>query len=461
MTSRWERTAEHDDPELVGAQWWRTALDEDAYGPSRRSALLSLAGLAAAGLTVGGVLGSSGCCIPGPSEPAGPAETLLDERGLVLQQKYGWDVGNNGATLVVPEGFVQGEPAAPEVLDTLVERLAPTNPKHAPWYLPVLFQSLEATPTSPDSAPGTALRDLVRPLDGLLVQDALGRGRGIASLFEGAPPGRAIVVDLPGPEAVAVATGLADRFDPVFVMDNWPHPLGVVPSHLTLGVLLQMLPELEAAAAARPSKAMPVFVLDSNRLAPFDETGERFDNRYLALLPSAEQMKELGITEVLYVRPTADSQELDDLNADLVGWEEAGVETRLLNADAFQAPVPGEAPPAPDPNAPPHTPSPEDPYYTTRVHEVHHYYGGASSHWFFWSLFGFGMSRYLFTPTMFMAPSFRPRLRPTMFSTTPGFKRPPAGFGHVSMKQRAGAAPSLTPRSTGTFGRSTGGRSGA
>ena len=39
----------------------------------------------------------------------------------------------------------------------------------------------------------------------------------------------ALVLDLPGPEAVAVAAALAPCFDPVFVFDNWPHPLGVVP----------------------------------------------------------------------------------------------------------------------------------------------------------------------------------------------------------------------------------------
>jgi hypothetical protein len=367
------------------------------------------------------------------------------------------------------------------VLDSLVERLAPTNPAHAPFYLPVLFQSLTATPTSPEGSPGTRLRDLIRPIDGPALQEALQKGRGLATLFESAPPGRAIVVDLPGPEAVAFATGLADRFDPVFIMDNWPHPVGVVPSHLTLAAVLQMLPELEAAAALRSSKAMPVFVLDSSRLAPFDETGTNFDNRYLAVLPSAEQLKAMGVTEVFYVRPTADSQELDDLNTDLVEWQGASIGTQLVHTDAFRAAAEGETPPAPDPDVAQRTPSPDDPYHSARVHDHHYWYGGPSSHWFFWSVYGLGLPLFLATRPSFHTPSWRPAPRPTMFSTPSGAKHTPSGFGHVSMRQRAGSAPSLSPSSSsgrsgspssgrpsssspssgGTFGRSPGGRSGA
>jgi hypothetical protein len=478
MSTRWEKTAVHDEPELVGAQWWRTAIEEEGDGPSRRQALLSLAGLAAAGLTVGGALGSSGCCLPA-SEP----ELELNDRALALQKQYGWDVGSAGAPLALPEGLAgtltEGPPVDPEVLDSLVERLAPTNPAHAPFYLPVLFQSLTATPTSPEGAPGTRLRDVIRPLDGPVLQEALQKGRGLASLFESAPPGRAVVVDLPGHEAVAFAAGLADRFDPVFILDNWPHPQGVVPSHLTLAATLQMLPELETAAALRSPKAMPVFVLDSNRLAPFDETGERFDNRYLALLPSAEQLKAMGITEVFYVRPTADSQELDDLNADLVEWQGAGIGTQLVHTDAFRAATDGESPPAPDPSVAARTPSPEDPYHSARTHEHHYWYGGPSSHWFFWSVYGLGLPLFLASRPSFHTPSWRPTPRPTIFSTPSGGKHTPSGFGHVSMRQRAGSAPSLAPSRTGsspsssrpsssspsggggTFGRSPGGRTGA
>lgn len=461
MTTRWEKTAVHDDGELVGAQWWRTAIEEEGDGTSRRSALLSLAGLAAAGLTVGGAIGSSGCSVLS----CGPEEVVLDNKSIELQKQFGWDVGASGGALVVPEGFIAGAAVDPMALEGLVERLAPTNPTHAPYYLPVLLQSLTALPTSPEGSPGAQLRDLIRPLTSPAIEEALGRGRGLASLFDAAPPGRAIVVDLPGPEAIAMATGLADRFDPVFILDNWPHPLGVVPSHLTLGALLQMLPELELAAAARPTKAMPVFVLDSNRLAPFDETGERFDNRYVAALPSAEKLKELGITDILYVRPTATDQELDDLNADLVDWDRAGIKTQLVHADAFRAPVEGETPPAVDPNAKPHVASPDDPYYSARTHDSsyhHHYYGGSSSHWFFWAAYGFGMSRFLSSSPGFSAPSFRPIPRSTMFSSPMGVRSSPSGFGQSSVRTRAGSSPSLSSRtSTGTFGRSSGGRSGA
>ncbi len=460
MTTRWEKTAVHDDPELVGAQWWRTAVEQGGEGTSRRSALLSLAGLAAAGMTIGGAVGSTGC-----GGTSTPEEIELTKRALDLQKEFGWDVGSTGKMIGYPPDVTVGEIADPVVLDTLVERLQPTNPAHAPFYLPVLFQSLTATPTTPPGTPGQQLRDLLRPIDSPPMQDALSGGRGLASLFDSAPPGRAVVVDMPGLTSVAFATGLADRFDPIFVFDNWPHPVGVVDSHLTLAALLQMLPELEEAAAARPTTAPPMFVLDANRLAPFDESGSRFDNRYLAVLPSASQLRTLGISEILYVRPHATDHELDDLNADFVEWKEAGIEVRLVTADKFKPPQATDQPPAADPSAPP--PAESNAYHTSRVHTSHHWYGSPLTHWFFWHHYGWGAPRYRTADPGFAAPTWTAKSRPPMFSTPSGVKRAPSSFGSVSVKQKAGSSPSLTPRSsssrtsTGTFGRGSGGRSGA
>ena len=86
---------------------------------------------------------------------------------------------------------------------------------------------------------------------------------------------------------MALAAALAARFCPVFTFDNWPHPLGVVPSHLTLGACLYYLPLFLEAAQTRPQPAPPLFVLDANRLDPYRDQPDQFDNRYVAPVPSA------------------------------------------------------------------------------------------------------------------------------------------------------------------------------
>jgi len=66
------------------------------------------------------------------------------------------------------------------------------------------------------------------------MQNAYRAGKALASLFAGVPPHTMVIVDLPGPEAMAFAAGMAELFDPCFTFENWPHPRGVVPAHLTL-----------------------------------------------------------------------------------------------------------------------------------------------------------------------------------------------------------------------------------
>src|SRR5207248_1309850 len=87
-------------------------------------------------------------------------------------------------------------------------------------------------------------------------------------------------LDVQGPTSVAVAAGMAPGFDPVFVLDNWPHPLGVVPSHLTLGAVLYYRPLFMRLRGSRTGRAPPVFVLDRNRLARYTDEETQFDNRY-------------------------------------------------------------------------------------------------------------------------------------------------------------------------------------
>ena len=132
-------------------------------------------------------------------------------------------------------------------------------------------------------------------------------------------------------------------FDPVFLFDNWPHPKGVVPAHLTLGATLYFLPELERTRAGRhPAMAPPVFVLDRQRLAPYADDAGQFDNRYFAGLPSWEGFHAAGIRHVLYVTADAATLDADDLNDDLVELDGGGIDVKLLALSDFsQTPLPG------------------------------------------------------------------------------------------------------------------------
>src|SRR5271170_5569626 len=76
------------------------------------------------------------------------------------------------------------------------------------------------------------------------------------------PAGAMVVVDLPGPEAVAFAAGAASAFDPVFALDNWPHPRGVVPAHQTLAAAAYCQPLFARRASGSAAPRWPLLVLD-------------------------------------------------------------------------------------------------------------------------------------------------------------------------------------------------------
>jgi len=165
------------------------------------------------------------------------------------------------------------------------------------------------------------------------------RGRALATLFDARHPNAstvAVIVDLPGPESVAFAAGASSRLDPVILFDNWPHPRGVVPSHLTLAACAYYQPLFKRAKGLMPKFAPPLFVLDRARLAPYKDDAKRFDNRYVARVPSVSQLAKLGISRVLYVTPTdADAIELDDLNDDFVYTVRQGAQVKTVAASSF------------------------------------------------------------------------------------------------------------------------------
>jgi hypothetical protein len=148
-------------------------------------------------------------------------------------------------------------------------------------------------------------------------------------------PGVCLVVDLDGEDSVAFAAGACALFDPIFLFDNWPHPRGVVPAHLTLAAAAYYQPMLATASATGPADSAPMFVLDRQRLAAYVDSASQFDNRWVARMPGVAALRSLGIDRLLYVCPSSSARELDDLNDDFVTDHAAGLVIRLLDVTAI------------------------------------------------------------------------------------------------------------------------------
>ena len=314
----------------MSARWWQMSL--------RAQPLARLLGWSrplvwtSAGLTI------SGCAEMWAENEPDPAQAALE-----AQREDGWNVGDEGQPLAFPGAQstdVTGTEGWRGALTTLTLHLTPAQALWQPYFAPALFQSLEA-PRSAD------LRAVVRPIFTPEMAVASRRGEAMLSLFIENGVCRndvALVLDVPGPEAVALAAALAPCFEPVFVFDNWPHPKGVVPAHLTLGAALYFLPSFDRARVGRGAgAAAPMFVLDRQRLAPYQDDAGLFDNRYFAGLPSQETLQAAGVHHLLYVTPDAQvTMDADDVNDDLVAINDGGIDVRMLALSDFsQTPLPG------------------------------------------------------------------------------------------------------------------------
>ncbi len=326
------------------AAWWAASLRRPPLAWSLARPMLNLLGgwsrpvaWATIGLTV------PGCAEIFANSDPDPMRASLDE-----QRQTGWNVGSEGAPLAFPSAQptdIAGGGAWRQAMDELAARLAPRGAAWTPYYVPTLFQALE-TPRNAD------LRAVMRPI--FTPEMGLGsrRGEALLSLLMDGGVCRtdvALVLDLPGPEAVAVAAALSPCLDPVFVVDNWPHPAGVVEAHLTLAAALYFLPAFDRAAPVRAPGAAPMFVLDRRRTAPYVDDAGQFDNRYLAALPPPEALRAAGIHQILYVTPNDQgTSPADDVNDDLVAFNGAGLDVRMLAMSDFaESPLPGWPEPPP------------------------------------------------------------------------------------------------------------------
>lgn len=322
-----------DKPGIIGARWWQESLATQVPRRQAMAGLLALGGVMAVVATAGT---ATFLLAGGPSAP----DFSFEPRGaLDMQKEFGWDFGAVGEKLVFDGQSTQAFERS--ALARMVDDLGPSEPRYAPYFVPTLFQSPSALPTTPPTESGfVPLKDALVPISTPAMDTAFEQGKALASLLDRKDP-RAIdvsvVVDLPGPEAVAFAAGASSVLDPVFLFDNWPHPRGVVPAHQTLAAAAYYQPMFAKAKAARPKGARPLFVLDRKRLASYSDDASQFDNRHVARLPSAANLGALGTKTLLYVAPNAvERTELDDLVDDFLALGPAKVAIKIVPATAFE-----------------------------------------------------------------------------------------------------------------------------
>jgi hypothetical protein len=469
-----------DKPGIVGARWWHESLVDQAAQIARRDAIRNI-------LIAGGVIAGFGAmlamCVKAGSSGLGSTPDVSDARktALEMQKEYGWSFGAVGEALVF-DG-VTTKPFEAGALRSLAPDLAPASKKLVPFFQATLFQSPDAVPPSLGKLDSSEvggfqpLSSVMKPIFTPAMDAAYARGKSLASLFaslaeNGQAPASAktaLIVDLPGPEAVAFAAGASAMFDPVFLFDNWPHPRGVVRAQETLSAAAYYQPLFaEARSKARPGRS-PMFVLDRRRISTYTDDATEFDNRYVAKVPtSAAAIRALDVSHVLYVVPKqADTlRELDDLNDELVVYSSGGLDVKALSLDMFAADttdagVSGTSTPGgPAGN--------ESDKLVAESGSV--YYGGSrgSHHAFFVDYPWAKPARKASTrPGTNPGKSFEPRARTSAYSTgspggSPTSKPRPTTFGTVPVVIAVGTGVILGARysRSGSWNRSSGGFGG-
>jgi hypothetical protein len=341
-----QRDEHVDKPAIVGARWWQEGLAQ-VDPVARRSALKGL--LIGAGVLVGigAVVAFASSSSSAAQKTEGADEDFKTDQkaALDMQREYGWNFGAASDPLVF-----DGKSTAPfdkSALSSLATDLAPGQSAYTPFFVSSLLQSptaLRKTVPAGDPDTFTPLKDVLAPIFTPAMDAAYRRGRALADLFDadrhGGTQSIAVIVDLPGPEAVAFAAGASSALDPVFLFDNWPHPKGVVASHLALAACAYYQPLFARARKLTPKNAPPMFVLDRSRLAAYSDDAKQFDNRYVARLPSTPVLAKIGVSRILYIVPTDADRELDDLNDDFVYTVKQGAQLKLLGATVLASGVP-------------------------------------------------------------------------------------------------------------------------
>ncbi|HEY3357588.1 MAG TPA: hypothetical protein VGQ83_30330 [Polyangia bacterium] len=435
------------------ATWWRPLTRREfAEGTLGLAAIAAIAGV------------QSGCCaMCGPRTPPEPPEAEEVKDSLALQKENGWAIGQEEKPLLLP-GMTDSDSKGGQdwrkylSADTLIAALTPVADAWKPFFVPTLIQALAQTTLA------TKMGPVVDPA----MQEAYARGGSIAhDLLPATEKANTtlMVIDLPGRQAVAMAAGMSDTANVVMTFDNWPHPIGVVPSQETLGAMLYYASEIEANKAKVKPDAPTVVVLDSLRITPYTDSDKQFDNRYMAKMPEAAQLSAQGITNLLYITPDRTvERELDDLNELFVDYKKASVNVALMPASDLQK-----------------AQEPEKKTITTETGQkrevvyYRYYYGGyPHTHFYFFTYYPLWvyrpayfvrtgiMYRGAMRPPAFARPMYAPVMRPTAFAGARmggrgGVGRArPSGFGRTSVRTSGGRVVGVRAGRSGSFGRSGG-----
>src|SRR5215813_666147 len=256
----------------------------------------------------------------------------VSEDSLVLQKKEGWNVGSTDKLLAFDGASLtdsQGKNLTSYDPNYLISVYQPRDPRWQPFFVPTLIQSLSQQ----------SLNGQMRPVFNPQMRETYERAEALRNLISQTPnPGQTLIIsELPGPQSVALGAAMADTAQLVPVFDNWPHPLGVVRSHETLGAMAYYASEIDEKRSKLKENAPAILLLDSNRLTAYTDQDTQFDNRYLAKLPPADQIKQRGVQHVIYVvKDETQKEELDDINDNLVEWQKQGINVRMLRLSEFK-----------------------------------------------------------------------------------------------------------------------------
>jgi len=410
------------------------------------------------GLAWGAVLAMAGVTV---YQLASDNDKEVSQDSLDLQKKEGWNVGSTDKTLTFDGQSAtdsRGKPWSGADPNYLISVYQPRDSRWQPFFVPTLIQSLSQQ----------TLNSQMRSVFNGQMGETYQRAEALRNLISQTPnPGQTLIIsELPGPQSIALGAAMADTATLVPVFDNWPHPLGVVRSHETLGAMAYYAGEIDEKRSKLKGNAPALMLLDSNRLAAYTDQDTQFDNRYLAKLPPADQIKQRGVQHVIYlVKDETQKEELDDINDDLVEWQKQGISVRMLRLSDFkpvdeptQATVAGT---------------------TTTTVQRHYYYGGSPfASWWFYNHYGYGYPREVIiyregrsvpiprpsTGPTFDPPTYRPTSRPTIFSSSriggpSGIgKTRPSGFGRTSVRMSSdGRVTGTRTGRSGSYGRSGGG----
>ena len=313
------------------ADWWNQS-------QTRRQNINMIGSIGVGAIVLGAIILKNNNDEDSETDPEDNDEEEREQDALQLQKSHGWDVGIDNSNLKFPGNIEEKDSKKSNdwtsfmIPQNLLKAYQPFNTNLAPYVVPTLIQSLSIS----------SLSDKMKLFTSPSVNDAYSQGLGMREIIKKSknPNNTLYIVDLNGPESVAFGAAMADVANLIVTFDNWPHPIGIVPSHHTLSALIFFAAEVKEKSGIRPKNAPALFILDRRRYIEKINPDKDFDNRYLAKLPTIEILKQLNIKNILYFVPDRNNlMEPDDLNYDFTSYKEAGYDIQIVPVNDFSKAV--------------------------------------------------------------------------------------------------------------------------